>query len=165
MYILLRVIHVVFGAVWVGMALSSAVFVLPILGLTGPDAGRIMGRLQSRVWVLPVIATLTILSGVWLFWRRGYMGPAGGTQPAMALGAGGVLGIVAYIIGATVISRSMAKATSLGAQIDSAAPAEKAAIVAQIGALRQRAISATRLVAVLLVVTVLLMAIGVSYTL
>jgi len=162
MYLVIRLVHVLFGALWVGMALSSAVYLMPILDILGFDAGRVMGKMRNRAWIIPVIATLTVLSGVWLFWSRGYMGPAAGSHPGMLFGSGAITGIAAYIIGAGVISRSLARATALGAELERAQPPDRAALAATIAALRRRATTAGKLVAVLLILTTILMVLGVT---
>src|SRR5687767_4768281 len=65
--IVLRIIHILGGIFWLGSGLFTAFFLIPALGRLGPaSAGPVMGALQQRrlFTILPVIAVLTILSGI-----------------------------------------------------------------------------------------------------
>src|ERR687891_465683 len=46
--ILLRLVHVVFGALWVGMVVFTTFFLAPAVQDTGPDGGKVMAALQRR---------------------------------------------------------------------------------------------------------------------
>jgi len=159
MYLAIRVIHVLFGAVWVGMVMSSVAYLLPIQKLLGPDAAKLGPLVRSRAWILPVIATLTLLSGFWLYWRRGFMSD-GSSHPAMVFGLGALFGIISYVIGIVVISRAMMLATALATEAAEAPAARKADLLAQAAAARARGEVALKIVAVLLVLTTMLMAAG-----
>lgn len=159
-YLAIRVIHVLFGAAWVGMVISSVAYLIPISQALGPDMARLAGLMRARAWIFPVVATLTLLTGFWLYWRRGFMGAEGGTHPAMVFGLGGLLGVVAYIIGIAVISRSVIKATALMSEAAEAPESRRAALLAEARAARARGDMATRIVCVLLILTTMLMAAG-----
>ena len=160
LYLAIRVVHVLFGASWVGMTLSSVAYLIPVQKLLGPDAARLAPLVRSRAWIFPVVATLTLLSGFWLYWRRGFMGENGASHPAMAFGLGGLLGILAYVIGIAVVSRSLIRATALSTEATEAPAARKPELLALATAARARAEMATKIVAVLLVLTTILMAVG-----
>jgi uncharacterized membrane protein len=112
--LIVRVIHVVSASIWIGAAFFAAWFLMPAIRDTGPDGGKVMMAVQKRGWVaaVPIIATLTVLSGFWLY--RAYMGAEG--NAAMILGAGGVVALLAYVCGAGVVSPSIAKANKLAQQ-------------------------------------------------
>src|SRR6187401_3286088 len=122
---------------------------MPAIRDTGPDGGKVMMAVQKRGWVaaVPIIATLTVASGFWLY--RPYMGAEG--NAAMILGAGGVVALVAYICGAGVVSTSMAKANKLAPQ---------AAAIAQVAALRNRALTFARIVSVLVILAAAMMTVA-----
>ena len=68
--VVLRLVHILGGIFWLGSGLFTTFFLIPALGRAGPAAaGPVMGALQQRrlFTVLPVVALLTILSGVRLF--------------------------------------------------------------------------------------------------
>jgi hypothetical protein len=165
MYLLIRAAHVLFGALWVGIAVFAALFLTPLTSDLGPDAGKVAASLRRRGFLafMPIIAIGTILSGIALYWRftNGFSPEGSRTHAGMAYGTGGLLGVIAFLIGALVVSRSMIKATAFAGQAAGATDAaERARLLAQAGALRKRADAAGRLIAVLLVITILLMSTG-----
>ena len=152
-------VHVVCASIWIGVSFFVGWFLMPALQDAGPDAGKVMLAVQKRGWmrVFPVIATLTVLTGVWMY--RPYMGDSG--NAAMLLGIGGVLGIVAYVIGVGVVSRSMIKATALVASSASFPDGpQKAAAMASIRQLRHRALTFARVVSLLVILSAVLMTIA-----
>ena len=68
--IVLRLVHVLGGVFWAGSAIFSWLFLAPALAGVGPAAGQVMGALQRRglFTALPVVALLTIGSGLRLMW-------------------------------------------------------------------------------------------------
>ena len=82
--LIVRVIHVISASIWIGAAFFAAWFLMPAIRDTGPDGGTVMMAVQKRGWVaaVPIIATLTVVSGFWLY--RPYMGAEG--NAAMILG-------------------------------------------------------------------------------
>jgi hypothetical protein len=164
-YLIARLVHVAFGAIWVGTVTFTAFFLMPAMQEAGPDAAKVMAGLQRRRFmdVLPVIAALNVLTGLWLYWRftAGFDAAISSSRAGIAFGAGGAIAIVAFVIGVFVMRRSMLRAGALAARA-AALPnaAERAPLLAQAQALRVRAGRAGRLVAVMLIVTTLLMAAG-----
>ena len=154
--LIVRAVHVVGASIWLGAAFFVAWFLMPAIRETGPDGGKVMMAVQKRGWVVavPIIATLTVASGFWLY--RPYMGDTG--RAAMVLGYGGVIAMVAYILGAGVVSPSMAKASRLMPQAAAMSEGpDKAAAMANIQNLRQRAFVGARIVSVLVIVSAVLM--------
>ena len=162
MYLFIRVLHVVCGALWFGFAVFSAWFLVPLAGDLGPDAAKLARGLQRRGFIVatPVIAGLAILSGIWLYWNytQGFTPGLGNPHSLMALQIGGGLSILAFLVGALVISRAMRKSSSLAEQAaKTGSDGERATLLQQSAALRQRAGVAGKLVAILLLLTVILM--------
>lgn len=162
--VVMRLIHVGLGVFWVGTMVFNAIFLGPSVRDAGPDGAKVMGGLMRRRFmdVMPAVAILNILSGLWLYWKM-----SGGFQPAymhsatgMTFGTGGVLAIVAFVIGVTVVRPSMLKAMALGPTVAQAPPAERDALMAQVQALRGKAMGAGKLVAILLGLAVAAMAIA-----
>jgi len=145
----IRVVHVLGACIWLGAAFFIAWFLMPAMREAGPDGGKVMAAVQKRGWVvlMPVIATITVLTGFWLY--RPYMGAAG--NASKYLGLGGVIGVIARVIGGGVVGRSMSKAEKL-----SASPAT----MAQAAALRAKAMTWVRIMSVLVIVTAILMTIA-----
>lgn len=162
--LLMRVLHVLLGVFWGGTVLLNAFFLQPALRDSGPEGGKVMGALMRRGFMtaLPIAAVITLLSGLWLYWKV-----SGGFEPAyvhsaqgMTLAIGGVCAIVGFAIGMAAIRPNMAKAAALMQAAAQKPEAERGAIAAQAQALRQRAATAGNVVNVLLIVAILAMGIG-----
>ena len=134
---LLRLVHVLGGAFWLGCGVTLGFFVNPAL-LTG-DVGsaqrlkRIMigGRLGVA---LPIAAILAIASGLWLY-RIDFpqMEMQFFTRRALDYALGGFLAIVTFIVGVTVNLPTGSKLETLSDAIGTAAPtAEQAAELARL---------------------------------
>ena len=162
--IILRLLHIVLGAVWVGMAVFTAFFLSPAFQEAAPDGAKVMAALQRRgmMTVMPILALGTLLSGIWLYWRvsggfqSGYLTSPGG----LAFGLGGATAILAYGIGMTVMRPSMMRAMTLGQTLSSATPAEREQRMAEMQRLRARGAAAGRWVGLLLIAAVAAMAVG-----
>jgi uncharacterized membrane protein len=163
-YLTVRFLHVLAGAMWVGMAVFSAFFLMPAIQETGPDGGKVMAALERRgvVALIPIIVSISILSGLWLYWRYtgGFTPEISRSHAGMAFGAGGAIAIVAAIIGIAVVSRSLAKATALAKQVMTMPEAGRASAMTAVQQLRKRAMTAARIVAVLVIVVIGLMSVG-----
>jgi uncharacterized membrane protein len=163
--IVLRFVHVVFGALWVGMMAFSTFFLMPAIEAAGPDGGKVMGAIQRRglMTVMPVLAIGALISGIWLYLRA-----AAGTQGAyarspvgMAFGLGGLAAIVAWVLGMAVMRPAMMKAMTLGQSLGSSASAEeRQRVMGEAQRLRARAASASRATAYLLLFAVAAMAVA-----
>jgi uncharacterized membrane protein len=154
-----RVIHVLGACIWLGAAFFAAWFLLPALRDVGPDAGKVMAAVQKRGWValLPIIATITVLTGFWLY--RPYMGAEG--NAAKYLGYGGVIGVIALLLGAALIGPTMNKATKLAADAAAMAdPNARGAALKTAAALRDKALLWARIVSLLVILAAVLMTIA-----
>ena len=60
--IVLRLIHVVAGALWVGMVTFVTYFLQPALQEAGPEGGKVMAAVQRRsiMTVMPILAVSTL---------------------------------------------------------------------------------------------------------
>jgi hypothetical protein len=157
MQILLRLIHVLAGVFWVGSFWFVTFYLFPVLGAAGPAAAPVMGGLRRRglMTVLPIMALLTILSGIVLFWRLGggslgayAASPSGGTYA----GAGAVA-IVAFLIGFLVARPAAMASGQLMQELAGLAPGpEREVLATRLAALQRRSVLVNRLVAGLLAV-------------
>ena len=163
--IVLRFVHVVAGALWVGMMVFATFFLQPAIQEAGPDGGKVMAAFQRRglMTVMPVLALGALISGVWLYIRAGEGRPAefGRSPVGMAFGLGGLAAIVAWILGIAVMRPSMMKAMALGQSIASSTSAEeRERAMAEAQRLRVRAAKAGRVTAYLLLFAVSAMAVA-----
>jgi len=162
--IVLRLVHVVGGVLWVGFAVFGAFYLFPSIAETGPDGGKVMAVLERRGLLtgVPIVALLTVLSGLWLYLRAARTAPGfGSSGMGMTLGFGGVCALIALGIGMLVISPSMNRAAAAAQQATQAqAPEERQTLLGLSTRLRSRAAAAARIAALLLIVAAGAMAIG-----
>jgi uncharacterized membrane protein len=162
--LLLRVVHVVGGVFWAGAILFFVHFLEPAVRDSGPEGARVMQALQKRRYldVIPATAALTLLSGFALYWRtfgRLHPGP-GASGPELTLAIGGLLSLVAFGIGMTLMRPSALRIGRLGAELAQAPAEKKDLLAAEIARLRGRMRVAGRWVAALLGFAIVCMAVG-----
>jgi hypothetical protein len=159
-----RVMHIGLGVFWAGTLVFNAAFLLPALREAGPNGAAVSAGLMRRRFldVMPVAAALTIISGMWLYWRvsagfaPGFMGsPAG-----MVYGLGAVAAVIAFGIGVGIMRPAMLKAAALTQGAAGATGPDREGALATAQALRLRAAGAARGVAWLLASATLTMAIA-----
>ncbi len=160
-----RLLHIVLGVFWAGTLIFFAAFLVPAVQDVGPDGGKVMAALQRRRFldVMPIAAALTILSGLWLYWRM-----SAGFNPAwvtsrvgLALGLGGLAALVAFGIGVGIMRPATLRAGALAAGLaQSPEGPDRAAQLSTVQQLRGRVAAAGRLVAALLTVATALMAVA-----
>jgi hypothetical protein len=163
--IVLRFVHVVFGAIWVGMVVFATFFLMPAIQEVGPDGGKVMAAVQRRglMTVMPLLALGALISGIWLYLRAGAGMPAefGRSPVGMAFGLGGVAAIVAWVLGVAVLRPSMMKAMALAQSLGPSASAEeRQKVMGEAQRLRERAASSGRATAYLLLFSVAAMAVA-----
>lgn len=164
-FLTLRVFHILAAALWVGSVVFISMFLMPVLQQSGPEGGAIMGRLEQRglTKFMASLGGLTILTGIFLYWRLtgGFDAATSSTTEAKVFGAGAVLGLSAGIIGGAVVGRAAKRAAAIGAKLASVTDAkERAALLAETQQLRARMSTWGHIVLGLLIVTVILMSVG-----
>ena len=159
-----RLIHVLGGILWVGAMVFVAAFLVPAIRDTGPDGAKVMAALGRRKFmqVMPVLAILTLLSGIYLYWRvsdgfeTGYMK----SWPGHVYAVGGLLALLAFVLGITVTRPAMMKAMALAQSIPSAPDSERPGMMARADALRTRGARMGVVIMWLLISAAALMAVG-----
>src|SRR3979490_1807186 len=96
--LLLRLIHIVGGIFWVGSGLFTSLFLVPALATSGANAGQVLAALpQRRLFTgLPLVAVLTIASGLRLMWiiSAGFAPSYFASAQGQAFASSGVAAIV-----------------------------------------------------------------------
>jgi uncharacterized membrane protein len=131
----LRLVHILGGMIWVGSGIFTSVFLLPTLAQAGPAAGQVIAGLQRRrlFTILPIVALLTILSGVRLMQIT-----SAGFSPAWFASASGrtyawsgVAAIVGFLIGIIIARPAAMRAARVGASLGTSTDAaERASLMA-----------------------------------
>jgi len=153
--IVLRLVHVLLGAFWMGSVVFLAVFLEPSVRGAGPAGGQVMQQLARRhvLEVMPSVALLNMLSGLRLLAldSNGFNGDwlRSGAGQAYALGAAAAL--VAFGTGVFVMRPAVKRAMAIGPDPQRQAEAQ---------VLRSRSAQAGRVVAGLLVVAAAAMALA-----
>lgn len=160
----LRLIHIGGGVFWVGATFFIVLFLEPSVRAAGPDGAKVMQGLQQRnlLNILPVVAALTLLSGVALYWRAsvGFNTDWMASRIGASLTIGAVTSIVAFLLGVFVMRASTLRAGRLAAKAQQSEGEAQAALMAQVQALRVRARTSARWIAALLAVAVATMAVA-----
>jgi hypothetical protein len=163
--IVLRLIHLVVGAFWVGSLVFIAAFLIPAVRATGPAGGAVMRHLTQVLHLHRYMVTstwLTLLSGAALAWRDagtlGFRWFAEGS--GRFYGAGAVLAIIATVIGFTVNAPTAQRLGEVAAAGQSEGRPPSPEELAQIQYLQARLGRAARLVASLLVLAAAAMAVA-----
>jgi len=159
----LRLIHILGGVYWAGTIFFFVTFLEPSLSSLGPDGGKVMIRFFERGYLklLPIVAIVTILSGLWLLWivSGGFDRAWTGSASGIALSTGGTIAIIGFAVGMAVMRPAAARiwdiARKLPQETDETA---RNALMAEMGRLRSRSQFAVRVVFSLLVLAVGLMA-------
>lgn len=115
--VVLRFVHIVAGAIWVGFAVFAAFYLAPAIQEVGPDGGKVMGALQKRglMTAMPILALLTLISGFWMFWRMSagfepeYMRSRAGSTFIM----GGTIALVGFLFGMIFVRPKMLRMAAL----------------------------------------------------
>jgi uncharacterized membrane protein len=163
--VVLRLLHILTGVFWAGTIFFMAFYLEPSARAAGPDAAKVMGGIQKRglMTVLPIIALLTILSGVDLYRRLSAdFDPAWlYSRIGLTYGAGAVASIVALAFGFLVMRPATLAAGRIAASLSAVEDdAERQRMQESIRQLRGRSRNALRVAAGLLAVAVAAMAVG-----
>jgi uncharacterized membrane protein len=154
--LVLRLVHILGGMIWVGTGVFNSFFLLPTLAQAGPAAGQVIAGLQRRrlFTILPIIALLTILSGVRLMqitsagFSPAYFAAASGRTYAWS----GVAAIVGFLVGVVIARPAAMRAASIGASLATTTDAaSREALTTRLEGLR-RTSSVASFVSVVLVV-------------
>jgi uncharacterized membrane protein len=161
----LRVIHILGGIFWVGSMPYTTFFLAPAIRSSPALAGQVMAGLNKRrlFITLPIVALLTIASGIRLLWivSAGFSDSYLATPMGRAISLGAGAAIIAFLLSVLVSRPGFVKVGRLGASL-AAAPdeAEKQLITVEMQRISRRVATANAGVVALLVTTAVTMAIA-----
>ena len=165
MFLTIRVIHILLAAIWFGAAVAMMFFVIPAIKDAKAAGGVVMAGVARRKYpvIMQAIAGMTILTGFYLYYRftQAFDPEISGSMGGRVFGTGGIAGILALVIGASIVGRSMKKIGDIMAQAGPMADGpEKAKLLASVGPLQSRAELFGNIVLLLMVVAIVAMSIG-----
>ncbi len=165
LFALLRAIHIVAGAAWVGAVLFTGRFLIPTVQALGPAGGQLMQHL-TQVRRLPAymigVALTNVVSGLALYGMdsSASSGRWATSHQGMIFGLGGLLAIITLILGLTINSPAAKRMGSLAGSIQAAGRAPTESERAELGRLQTRITLASRIGVVLLVTATVMMAVA-----
>jgi hypothetical protein len=165
LFLTLRVVHVVLAGAWFGAAVFFTLYLGPALKQAGPAGGQLMSILVGRgiVKYMASIGGLTVLTGLYLFWRftSGFDPALSSSRAGMAFSVGSLTGVIALILGGSMIGASAKKLADLGARMATTpeGPA-RAELMNTMESLRVRMATFGKIVVVLLFISMAAMALG-----
>lgn len=139
----LRLIHISAGIIWVGGAVTFTFIVAPAVREAGPAGGVFMRTLLTKTYwsrLMPIVATLTTLAGVLLYYdiSNGFDADWMGSTSGIVLSIGALAGLGAYGHGGAVLGRLSDQLKKLGDTIKGAPTPEQASQLAALQAKLQR---------------------------
>lgn len=163
-YVVLRVLHILVAAWWVGAAGLLALVVMPAVGDAGAAGGPFLASLHRRKLhvFMAASALLTVLSGIWLYWvlTMGFDPAIVWSSGGLVFGIGGLCGLLALIIGGSIIGPGLARLAELAGQTDAIPEAQHAAHAQRLAAIHRRTMLASKCALALIVIALVLMATG-----
>jgi uncharacterized membrane protein len=142
--IILRIIHILTAIMWVGGGIFTSFFLAPALASSPAVLGQVMAGLQRRrvMTIMPIVATLTILSGLRLLWigSGGFSASYFATGPGRTFAISGLSALIAYVLAFGVARPIGVRGAKIGAALaGSPEPAERERLVVEVDRLRRRA--------------------------
>lgn len=165
LFLVLRAAHVLCAAVWIGSTVYISFLLTPAVEEAGPAGGQIMMGLDRHGLhrYMALVSMTTIASGVYLLWRftGGFDPGVIATHAGIVFGIGGTSGVLAGIIGATVVGRSGSQVAAIMKQAAGVPDgADRGAMMQRAAGLRRRIKGGTRAIMVLQAIALTLMAVG-----
>jgi hypothetical protein len=159
----LRLLHIVSGVFWAGAIFFFVTYVEPAVRATGADGAKVLVHMFLRRYltVLPVIAAVTILSGVWLMWitSMGFAPFWWKTPLGRGIVVGAAAALVAFALGLTIMRPAAVRLWDIARTMPQLQDeGRRAALMAEAGSLRNKARYSARAVAVFLFIAVASMA-------
>ena len=163
--IVLRVVHIVAGAFWVGSAFFVFLFLEPTVNTLGPQAGPVMGHMTGKLKlpiVIVVSAALTILAGILLYWRNsnGFELDWITSGPGIGFTIGGVAAIIAFVLGFTMIKPTADKMGAIAREVEASGGSPSPDQAATLQSLQHRLRAVGRVDTVLIGIAILFMAVA-----
>lgn len=161
--IVLRIIHFIFGAVWVGGSILMVTAISPTAVQLGEDAKSFMQHFTLKSKFAPLMfsaSTLTVLSGLWMYTENFGFEINMTTGSALALSLGGLGGLAGWLGAFLYIIQSLNGIKAVAGEIAAAGGPPKPEQLEKIAGLQGKIAAASPIITVLLVLTLALMSMG-----
>lgn len=159
-FIILRLIHIVAGAFWVGSALMLALVILPGARKSGPGGERALPMAQISQ-AMGIASLLTTVAGLLLYWMVSRFSLAWiGSPVGIGLTLGSLAGIVAFLLGTFSTGPTAGRIAALGAQMQAAGGPPQPEQLAEMGRLQAKLASSSTWGTILATAALALMAVA-----
>ena len=164
-YAILRLVHILFGVFWAGGNFMMAGFINPSVKASAPESGKFMQHLAQKSGYpryAEIAGWLTILAGLGLIWivSGGFQASWFASRRGIVLTVGGLLAIVAMIIGYALQKPAAKRLSTLGQEIQAAGGAPTPEQMAEVQAQQKKLTQGARWAAILLAIAVAGMALS-----
>ncbi|MEO8475856.1 MAG: hypothetical protein ABI572_02255 [Actinomycetota bacterium] len=163
--VVFRIVHIVAGVIWVGSVFLFVVYLQPSAAAIAPAGAPLMSELLGKRRLVDGILTaagITVLGGLFIYWRDWHTYPSFGDWIGSAFGAtlsfGALCAIVAMGLGASITRPNVRRMLALGRQVAESGGPPAPEVAAEIGAIQHRLKVAARVSLALLIVAVMAMA-------
>lgn len=160
---LLRIFHIVAGALWFGAAISYLFFFKPSVKAIGPAGPQFMQNLAGRrKYPLFMVSTslLTVLAGGILYWfsSGGFNAAWIASGPGIGFTIGSLAALVAFLVGNFGIGPTSAQLGALGQEIGASGGSPSPEQISTLQALEKKLSRAELIDFVMLVIAMVTMA-------
>ncbi len=159
-YLSLVFVHILFGMIWAGGAISAGLFFIPAVSDAGPAGGAVVAGIMKRKYpiAMTVSGVLVVLTGIRMYMIR-FSHAWLQTPEGIVLSLGALLGLGALALGLFVQKPTSVRLGALGAQVAASGTPPTPAQAAEMQALRARMTRIGRVIAWHLIGATTLMAI------
>jgi len=162
--VVLRLVHIVLGALWVGSVFALTAVVAPGMQALGLPLDPVMRTLEHKKFpqLMMTFGGLSILAGLTMLYilSKGSQPDFMGSRFGATLSFGGLCAILALVVGATVQRPAAARTAALRAEMKNNPKPGEDPRQAEVNALQRRIVMAGRIVLALLILTVSAMAVA-----
>jgi uncharacterized membrane protein len=161
--ILFRLLHIACGVFWAGSVFYFTFFIIPAVKKPGPGGTTFLQQPGGTGFpkIIVLTAAITILSGVMLLWKLSnhFERIWFTTLYAKILSAGMVTSTIAFLVDVAVRRPASNRINRISAAIDKSGGAPTTEQLNELAALRKKIFTATKIIAVLLIITIISMSI------
>lgn len=149
-----RLLHIVFGTVWVGSNLFMAIFIYPAVKRSGAIGNQFipfLPKTNNMPMVMTLSGLIAIVTGAWIiYYQSGFSWAYFTSNFGMCILIGGILGIIAFFNGLFYIKPRGTKIDEIATRIAKSGNPPTQEDISQIGALSNSIVKATNFEAVIL---------------
>lgn len=161
----IRIVHIVFGVIWVGANVFLTLFVYPAAkksGKSGNEFLKILPKTNNMPMFMTLSGLITIVSGIWMiyYFSGGFNLSYFNSTFGKCILTGGILTIIAFLNGILKIRQAGLKLNKIGAEMEQSNEPPTPEVLNKIELLSNRIIKATAFEALLLFAATILMAVA-----